>query len=151
MCPSAGFSSAVWPWLISVEKTQAFGVLEDVLGLAVTDAGVSVHPDLERLLSEDETARAGVDRARSAAHANLDLARASLAREREERLRQLQQALDRTIAQMLTEADREVERRCAQRNAHTRANAARGAALVDRAADLWGQIVREGPPPKVLP
>jgi hypothetical protein len=55
------------------------------------------------------------------------------------------------IAQMLAEADREVERRGAQRNVHSAANAARGAALVDRAADLWGQIVREGPPPKVLP
>ncbi len=110
-----------------------------------------MHPDLERLLSEDETARAGVERAQSAAHANLDMARANLAREREERLRQLQQELDETIAQMLAEADREVERRCALRSAHTRANAARGAALVDRAADLWGQIVREGPPPKVLP
>ena len=136
---------------MSAEKTQAFGVLEGVPGLAVADAGLSVHPDLERLLSEDETARAGVDRARSAAHANLDVARANLAREREERLRQLQQELDRMIAQMLAEADREVERRGAQRNVHSVANAARGAALVDRAADLWGQIVREGPPPKVLP
>ena len=86
-----------------------------------------MHPDLDRLLSEDETARAGVDRARSAAHANLDVARANLVREREERLRQLQQELDRMIAQMLAEADREVERRGAQRNVHSVANAARAA------------------------
>ncbi|MBI3403046.1 MAG: hypothetical protein HY048_16660 [Acidobacteria bacterium] len=107
-----------------------------------------MHPDLERLISEDETARAGVDAASSAARARLEAVRADVACQREARLRQLDQALERSVTQILDEADREAGRRRARREAHSREAAARGAALVDRAADLWVRIVREGPAPK---
>lgn len=106
-----------------------------------------MHSDLERILSEDEAARAGVDAARSRAGAQLETVRADLARQREARLRELQQELDRSVAQILAEADREVERRRAQREAGAQDQAAHAATLIDRAADLWVQIVREGPSP----
>lgn len=107
-----------------------------------------MHPDLERLISEDETARAGVNGAASAAHARLEAVRAGVAREREARRRQLEQALDDSVTQILAEADREVARRRARREVHSREAAARSAALIARAADLWLQIVREGASPK---
>jgi hypothetical protein len=103
-----------------------------------------MHSDLERLLSEDEAARAGVEAAASKKRVQLETVRADLARRRDERLRELRQELDRTVSQILAEAERELERRRAQRETRTRENAARTSTLVDRAADLWMHIVREG-------
>jgi hypothetical protein len=105
-----------------------------------------MHPDLERLLSEDETARAGIASAQSRAGIQLEAVRADLARKRETRLRELQQDLNRTVQQILTDGDREVARRRAQRDAHARKEAERTATLVGRGADLWIRIVREGLP-----
>jgi hypothetical protein len=105
-----------------------------------------MHPDLERLLSEDETARAGVEAAQSRARMQLEGVRADLATQRETRLRELQQDVDRTVQQILTGGDREVARRRAQRDAHARKEAERTATLVGRGADLWIRIVREGLP-----
>ncbi|MBZ5558077.1 MAG: hypothetical protein LAO77_12455 [Acidobacteriia bacterium] len=107
-----------------------------------------MHPDLERISSEDETSRAGVNGAASAARARLEAVRAEVAREREERRRRLEAALDASVGQILDETDREVARRRARREAHSREAVARSAPLVARAADLWVRIVREGPAPK---
>lgn len=104
-----------------------------------------MHPDLERLLSEDETARAAVDAARSRADAQLEAVRADLARQREARFGELQQDLDRSVAQILAEGDREVEHRRALRETRAREDAARTATLVGRGADLWVHIIRAGP------
>lgn len=110
-----------------------------------------MHSDLERLLSEDESARAGVESARSRARAQLEVVRADLARGRETRLRELQQELEESVAQILARGDTEVERRRAQREAHAREDAARTETLVERGADLWLQVIREGPLPRGLP
>jgi len=104
-----------------------------------------MHADLERLLAEDETARAAVDAARARARTQLETVRTDLARQRESRLRDVRQELDRTVAQILAEGDRESERRRARREAHDRAEAERTAPLIARGADLWLQMVREGP------
>lgn len=104
-----------------------------------------MHADLARLLLEDETARAGVEAAVSRTRAQLETVRADLVGRREARLRELQQALDRSVAQILAESDREVERRQVQREARAREEAERSATLVDRGADIWALIVREGP------
>jgi hypothetical protein len=103
-----------------------------------------MHSDLERLLSEDEAARASVEAARSRARVALETVRADLACQREARLRELQQELDRSVAQILAEGDGEVERRRAQREAHAREDTARTETLIERGADLWVQIVRKG-------
>lgn len=103
-----------------------------------------MHSDLERLLSEDEAARAGVEAARSRARARLETVRAGLARQREARLRELHEELDRSVAQILAEGEREVERRRAQREAHAQEDDARAATLIERGADVWVQIIRHG-------
>ncbi|MFI5177982.1 MAG: hypothetical protein ACHQO8_05450 [Vicinamibacterales bacterium] len=74
--------------------------------------------------------------------------RAEIARQSAARLGQLEARVEETVAQILAEADRDAGRRGAERDSHTRAQAARAASLVDRAADLWLRIVREGPPPR---
>ena len=104
-----------------------------------------MHPDLERLLSEDEMARAGVDAAAAAAATRLDVVRADVARQHEERLRQLQRDLDATIAEIVARADRDVSARRAKREALTREHAAGAAGFVDRAVEAFVQIVRDGP------
>ena len=101
-----------------------------------------MHPDLERLVSEDEVARAGVEAARTRARTALEAVRADLARQRETRLHALQQDIDRSNAQILAEGDRDVARRRATRDAHVRQEAARTATLIDRGADLWVRIIR---------
>jgi hypothetical protein len=107
-----------------------------------------MNPEVARLLSEDEAARAGVDSARARARAQLETARTDLAAEREARSRELQQDLDRAVAQILAEGDRVVERRRAQREARAREDAAGTASLIERGTELWVQIVREGPGPR---
>ena len=102
-----------------------------------------MHPVLERLLSEDESARAGVDAARSTACAQLDVVRADLAHQREARLQELRRDLDQTVAQILADAESETDRRRTLREAHAREVAARTAALVERGAELWMQVIRE--------
>ena len=110
-----------------------------------------MHSDLERVVSEDEAARAGVEAAAGRAREQLEAVRADLSRRREERFGELQQEVDRAFAQILAESDREVERRRAQRETHSREDAARSAALIERAADLWVHIIREGVTPRGSP
>lgn len=103
-----------------------------------------MHPDLERLLSEDEAARAGVEDARTRARARLDAVREELASQRHARLGELQRDLDRTLAQIRDDADRELKRRQAQRDQRGRDDAERTDTFVDAAADAWVDIVRSG-------
>jgi hypothetical protein len=103
-----------------------------------------MHPDLERLLSEDEAARGGVEDARARARARLDAVREELASRRHARLGELQRDLDRTLAQIQDDTDHEVERRQAQRHQRGRDDAERTDAFVDAAADAWVDIVRSG-------
>ena len=103
-----------------------------------------MDPDLERLLSEDEAARAGVESARTRARAQLEAVRAELGEARDARSRERQRDLDRAVAGILADGDREVALRRTQREARAQDDAARSAPLVTRGAELWLQIVREG-------
>ena len=102
-----------------------------------------MHPDLERLLSEDEAARAGVEAARSRARVELEAVRAELARQRETRLHDLQQDVEQSVARILADGDDEVARRRAQRESRARDESARTATLVDRGVELWMRIIRD--------
>ena len=106
-----------------------------------------MNADVERILSEDETARAAVDGARSRARIALEAARADLAHARQARLEQLERDLERTIADILSAGDREVARRRTAREARSRDIAARAAEGTDAAAGMWVHIVRTGVPP----
>ena len=101
-----------------------------------------MHPDLERLLSEDEAARASVERAQRKAAADLERIGHELAERRENRLRVLREQVDQAVAAVLAEGDREVERRQAQRAQSARETAERARQLVAAACDLWVSIVR---------
>ena len=110
-----------------------------------------MDPDLARLLSEDEAARAGVESARIRARAQLEAARAELAQARDARSRERQRDRDRAVAEVLADGDRESARRRTQREARARDDAARSAPLLTRGAELWVQIVREGVDPGESP
>jgi hypothetical protein len=101
--------------------------------------------DFERLLSEDEAARAGVEAARLRAAARLERARAEIAGQREARVRALQRDVDRQVEQIGDEAQREIERRRSQGDASRRERAARTAPIAARAVDLWLRVVRGSP------
>lgn len=109
-----------------------------------------MDPDLERIVSEDETAQAAVERARSAAQTQLDAERAELARRREARLQQLTGELDETVRKILVDADREVVIRGARRETDLRERTTRAEAVVESAVDAYLRIVRDGPG-KVMP
>jgi hypothetical protein len=101
--------------------------------------------DLDRLLAEDEAARAGVEAARLRAAARLERARRELAGQREARSSALQHDVDRQVAQIDVEAELEIERRRSQSEACRRERAARAGPLVERAVDLWLEVVRGSP------
>ena len=106
-----------------------------------------MHPDLERILSEDDAARAGVDAARSHAAARLEQVRAGIGAERAARLQALGREVDDAVAQIAAEGDREVERRRVLREQRSTEVAERTAPLSAKAADVWVGIVRPGAGP----
>lgn len=110
-----------------------------------------MDPDLERVLSEDESARASVERAASAARARLERERATIAREREDRRRILERELDAAVATRLADADREAAGRAVQRADRIRACSARADTLLDKAIETYVSILRDGPPAKLPP
>ncbi len=110
-----------------------------------------MHLDLERVVAEDETARAQVDTAASMARARVAAAQAELARARDDRLHRLQQQVDEAVATILEDTDREVTRRRSQRERDARERAARADAILESAVDVYVRIVRDGPDVQVEP
>lgn len=104
-----------------------------------------VHPDLERVVAEDETAWAAVERATLAAKTQIETARLELARGRDARLRRAEEQVDAGVAAIRAEADREVARRRTRRDTFVRDATASGEALTSDGADIYARIVRDGP------
>jgi predicted NBD/HSP70 family sugar kinase len=110
-----------------------------------------VHPDLERIIGEDEVARAAVDAAAARVAASLDAVKQALASERERRLGELRARVNATVAAIVADSDAEVARRRAARESFERERAAAAAAAIDAAVDLFVTIVRDGPPARGRP
>jgi hypothetical protein len=103
-----------------------------------------MHPDLERIVAEDDIGRAAVDAARAAARARVDAARETIARQRAARLGVAERQLDQEIAAADAAAEREFAARRERRETFVREQEARAAGLVDAAADVYMRIAREG-------
>lgn len=110
-----------------------------------------MDPALERIVSEDEAARAAVEVASATTRARLQATQADLAHARAERLCHLTQQVDEAVAQIVADTDREIARRVSQRDAYARARAAQGNAIVESAVDTYLRIVRDGPQSQVEP
>jgi len=106
-----------------------------------------VHPDLERLIAEDEVARASVAAASDAARRAVDAARAELAQARDERLRELQRRLDADVEAIRRESLRDAATRQGRRAAFDRERADAAAAAMDEAVALCVAVLRGGPAP----
>ncbi len=107
-----------------------------------------MHAELERIVSEDEAARAAVEREVATARARVDAARAQLARERADRLRQLEHQRDDAVAKILVETDHEVARHQSHRETYLRQRTAAAEALFESAVDAYVRLVLQGPPGK---
>lgn len=107
-----------------------------------------VHPDLERIVVEDEMARAAVDAAAAAGGRRVDAAHADIAQARDQRLRELAQQVDDAVAAIRSASERDSALRREHREAFGRERAAASATAVDEAVALFVAIVREGAPPR---
>ena len=112
--------------------------------MTTPNSGAPMSADVERLLAEDEAARAGVDAAETRARDQIARVRAEIAAARAARLAELERQVGRTIADIGDAGEREAERRRTVRNARARERAQRASALVTDAAAIWVRIVRCG-------
>ena len=103
-----------------------------------------MHPDLERIVTEDEIGRATVDAAAARSQARLEASRQTLADARQARLRELQERLAAAVKAIDDETERAVMNRRAQRASFERERRARSSATIDDAAAVFTAIVREG-------
>ena len=106
--------------------------------------------ELDRVIGEDEIARAGVERAAAAARERVEAERARLAEERAARLRLLAEKVDEAVARILADADRDVAARRAHRQRWMHEHIARGEHLMEGAAGAFAGIIRDGPRKKTL-
>jgi hypothetical protein len=106
--------------------------------------------DLERLVSEDEVARAEVERAAAAARARVESARVRLTEARAAHLRVVERTVDDAVARILADAERAVAERRAHRERWMKEYAARADRLADAGAVLVAGILCERPRKKTL-
>jgi hypothetical protein len=111
---------------------------------------VYVTADLDRVISEDEIARAGVERAAAAVRERVEAERARIAGERPARLRLLAEKVDEAVARILADADRDVAARRAHRERLMNEHVARGEHILEGAAGAFAGIIRDGPRKKTL-
>ena len=105
--------------------------------------------DLERIVSEDETAHAGVERAARAAREWVEAERKRIGEERESKLRMWSARVDEAVARILAEAERDVAARRAHRERWLREHVQGGHAPLDAAA-TFVNILRERPRKKTF-
>jgi Spy/CpxP family protein refolding chaperone len=108
-----------------------------------------VNLDLDALVSADEQARARVREARETACAEVARVREKLVGEREQRIRELETALEADIARIRAEASERVDQRRRQRAERRERRRLAAEALLPAARDafvglLRGQPVDEG-------
>lgn len=106
--------------------------------------------DLERLVSEDEIARAGIERAAAAARQRVEAERSRLAEARAAHLGLIERTIEAAVARILADAERDVAERRAHRERWRKDYAARADRLVDAGAVLVAGILCERPRKKTL-
>ena len=104
--------------------------------------------NLEAIVSADEEARARVDAARSAASAGIQEARDERARRRREREQALRNAVDDEEGRIDEETARSVAARQARRAQYLEARRQVAETVLARAAEVYVQIIRDGPAPR---
>lgn len=110
-----------------------------------------MHPDLERIVAEDEIGRAGVDAATARCRERIDGAKAAIAAERQARHDALAQQLDGALRAIDDETDREVIARQSRRESYAHERAVAAEAAVDDAVDVFIAIIRSGHGPEGQP
>jgi hypothetical protein len=109
-----------------------------------------VNIELERLVSEDEAAHAGVGRTERAARERVDVERQRLESEREAQRQLLSKKIDDAIARILSDAEQDVAARRARRERWLEEYAARAEAVLETGADTFVGIIRDRPRKKTL-
>jgi hypothetical protein len=109
-----------------------------------------VHIELDRIVAEDEAARARVDRARRAARKRVDQERQRLEAEREARRQELSTKIDDAVARILADAEQDVAARRARRARWVEEHASRAEAVVEPGAATFVGIIRDRPRKKTL-
>jgi hypothetical protein len=109
-----------------------------------------VNIELERIVSEDEAAHAGVERAGHAARARVEGERQRLEAEREAQRQLLAKRIDDAVARILADAERDVAARRAHRERWLNEYAARVEAVLETGAETFVGIIRDRPRKKTL-
>lgn len=106
--------------------------------------------ELERIVSEDEAAHAGVERAGLAARARVDAERQRLAADRAAKHQVLAKKIDDAVARILADAEQDVAARRAHRERWLQEYAARAEALLETGVASFVAIIRDRPRKKTL-
>ena len=106
--------------------------------------------ELERIVSEDEAAHAGVERAGRAARARVDEERQRLEADREAQRQQLAKKIDDAVARILADAEVDVAVRRTRRERWLKDYVARAEALLETGAGTFVGIIRDRPRKKTL-
>jgi hypothetical protein len=109
-----------------------------------------VVSDLDRIILEDEAARAAVERSGAAARDRVEAERMRLEADREARLRILTGRIDEAVARLLADAEHDVAERRARRERWLKEQAARFEALREAGALTVATIVGDRPRKKTL-
>jgi hypothetical protein len=109
-----------------------------------------VVSDLNRIILEDETARAGVQRSAAAARERIEAEQKRLEADRDERLRLLLEKVDVAVARLLADAERDVAERRGHRRRWLKEQASRLDALAEPGAMTVVTILRDRPRKKTL-
>jgi hypothetical protein len=109
-----------------------------------------VDVELERVVSEDEAANAGRERAARAARERVEAERKRIEEDRRARHRVLAAKVDEAVARILAEAERDVAARRAHLERWLREHDRRADALLGAAADAFVSIIRDRPRKKTL-
>jgi hypothetical protein len=109
-----------------------------------------MNTELERIVSEDDAAHAGVDRIRQTARQRVDQERQRLEAEREAKHHLLSKAIDDAIAKILADAERDVAARRAHRERWLKEYASRAEGLLETGAAMFVGIIRDRPRKKTL-
>ena len=106
--------------------------------------------ELERIVSEDEAAHAGVERAGHAARARVDEERHRLEADRQAQRHQLAKRIDVAVARILADAEVDVAVRRTRRERWLKDYVARAEASLETGAGTFVGIIRDRPRKKTL-
>ena len=109
-----------------------------------------MNVNLERIVAEDEAARAGVEEAARTTRDRLEAERKRLQEERDARRRMLSARVDAAVARILADAEHDVAVRRARHERWQQEHAHHGDTLLDRTAETFVDILRDRPRTKTF-